>query len=90
MKTEKIGEFIYKKRKAAGLSAKKLGSKTNVSGSYIRFIEEGKRNPTFDVVAGLISALDVEWDEFLTATGYKKIHGKDDPWGGNQGPVGRG
>jgi len=83
MNIEKIGEFIFRKRKTAGLSAKKLGDRAKVSDAYILFIEKGKRNPTFDVVARLLSALKVDWDEFLTATGYKKFAAHDNQRSGN-------
>ncbi len=37
---------------------------------YIFYIERRERNPTFGVVSKLINALDLQWYELLSATGY--------------------
>ncbi|MBI5886160.1 MAG: helix-turn-helix transcriptional regulator [Deltaproteobacteria bacterium] len=70
MKT--IGEFLREKRKECGLSSRDIWESTGISYGYITRIERDESNPTLEVLARLLKALDVEWDEFLLATGYMK------------------
>lgn len=69
---KKTGEFLKAKRQLHGLTLRDLEKKAHVSNSQISKIERGKYTPTLDVLARLLSALEVSWVEFLTATGYIK------------------
>jgi len=65
-----IGEFIRQKRQGAGLSAKEVAKRAGVSDVYILYIEKGLRNPTFSNLVKIISALGVQFEEFLISTGH--------------------
>ena len=68
MKT--VGQFIKERRVAQGLSARELAHRANMSGAHIRYIEEGKRRPTFDRLMDILNALGAGMGEFLSETGY--------------------
>ncbi|MBI5561383.1 MAG: helix-turn-helix transcriptional regulator [Deltaproteobacteria bacterium] len=70
MKT--IGEFIREKRQERGLTLRGLEAEAKVSDGYITRLEHDKSEPTLSVLARLLKALDADWDEFLTETGYMK------------------
>lgn len=65
-----VGKFLKEKRAEAGLSARELAHRAGVSGAYIRYVEEGKRRPTFDNLMKILKSLGVEAQELLSATGH--------------------
>jgi transcriptional regulator with XRE-family HTH domain len=64
-------EYLKQKRREHGLSLRALDELTGVSYGYIREIEEGKKQPTFDVLWRLLTALGVPFGDFLKVVGYK-------------------
>lgn len=61
------------KRKEAGLSIQAMSIKAGLSRVHLSQLERGlQNNPTLDVLARLLKALDADWEEFLTETGYMK------------------
>lgn len=69
---KKLGQFLKEKRKGKGYSLRDLEKRTGVTHPHIRYIEEGIRKPTFEVVMKMLGALNVEGGEFLLETGYMK------------------
>lgn len=69
---KELGQFLKEKRKEKGYSLRDLEKKAGVTHPHIRYVEEGIRKPTFEVVMKLLAALNVEASEFLMETGYMK------------------
>jgi XRE family transcriptional regulator, master regulator for biofilm formation len=66
----RLGEAIQRRRKAIGLSARHLGQRAGISGSYVGFIEAGRnQRPSVQVIAQLAAALDVSVDDLLREIG---------------------
>ena len=73
-----LGQLIKNKRKAFGLSQKKLGSVCNLSDSEIMKIESGgRKKPNWENLCKIAKALDFHPFELLLAAGY--ISEKDIP-----------
>jgi SOS-response transcriptional repressor LexA len=69
---KKLGEFLKEKRKERGYSLRDLEKLAGVTNPHIRYIEEGIRRPTFEVLMKLLNGLNVEASEFMIETGYMK------------------
>lgn len=78
MKT--VGGFLKSKRIEAGLSTLDVERRCGVTHSYVSQIERNKKTPSLDILARLLSALQADWIEFLTATGYVKKKQGETPY----------
>ncbi|MDO9289669.1 MAG: XRE family transcriptional regulator [Thermodesulfovibrionales bacterium] len=65
-----IGQYLKIKREEKGLSARAVAKKAGISDVHVSHIEHNRRNPTFDVIMGILKALEVDAKEFLVETGY--------------------
>lgn len=65
MTRDTIGTRVKVKRKAEGMSRKKLAEMTSYSESAIKLLESGKRNPSVDFLCRIGKALDVPLQYFL-------------------------
>lgn len=54
-----IAEKIKTKRKESGLSQKEIAKITNISQNYISQIENGKSQPTADIIKEICNALEI-------------------------------
>ena len=61
-----LGEKIRIKREAMGLSKYRLTEKTGISGQHIKYIEQGKRQPTIPTLERLADALNTSILELLS------------------------
>lgn len=62
---EVFGSTIRKLRTASGLTQEELAERTDLSVSYIGFIERGENVPTLTIVLNLADALDVDAAELI-------------------------
>ena len=60
-----IGENIVRLRKARGMTQEDLAGAAEIDRSYLSEIENGHKNFSMDILAKLISALDVSPNEIL-------------------------
>ncbi len=67
---KKIGEIIKEKRLKKDLSYRELANLIGVSHGTIRNIEEGKTNPSLDVLYKICRGLLIDMEELLRETGY--------------------
>mgnify|MGYP000876366478 CR=1 FL=1 len=66
-----LGDFVKTKRYERGLSQRQLSAVSGVSNSEISRIESGERqNPAPSVLRALAAALQVTYEEMLSAAGY--------------------
>ena len=63
---------IRKIRKADGMSLKELGSKVNLSATYLSKLERGMANPSINTLQKIAKALDTDVRLFLEANGEDK------------------
>lgn len=59
-KSEQIGRLVAEHRNACGLSVRALAAASGVSAQNITKIENGKYNPSIDLLDKLISAMGCE------------------------------
>lgn len=57
--------YVKQIRQQEGMSIKKLSNVSGVSRTHIRDIEEGKTNPTIDIMCKLAKSLNVELTELF-------------------------
>lgn len=57
--------ILREKRKAANLSQEELAFRTELSTSYISFLETSRRQPTLSVMAAICKELDVSLTDFV-------------------------
>jgi len=62
---EILGSLIRKLRTERGLTQEELAERTDLSVSYIGFIERGENVPTLTIVLNLADALDVDAAELV-------------------------
>ncbi len=60
-----VGEKIKQARKKAGLTQKKLGEKLGVSAAMVAQYEKGVRNPKWETLRSIATALNVETSSLL-------------------------
>lgn len=60
------GQLIQQARKSAGLSQKQLGEKLGLSASMIGQWENDLRNPKYETIKRIASALNVGWRELIS------------------------
>lgn len=68
LNSAKIGNFIMRKRKEAGMTQQQLADKLNVSFQAVSKWENGAAYPNIEILYDLSTALDVTADEILTGT----------------------
>ena len=73
MNTEKVGEFIRKKRKNINLTQKELAEKLNVSDKAISKWERGICCPDISLLKELSSILGVSVNELLSGEDIEKL-----------------
>lgn len=66
-----VGERVNELRKAQGLSLRKLAHMVSMDYAYISKLENGRENPTLDVLSKLADGLDVELSELFVHCGEK-------------------
>lgn len=64
--TEKLGAKIRKLRRKKSLTQEKLAEMARIDYSYLNTIENGKRNPSLQIVAKIARALGVRLNELTT------------------------
>lgn len=69
----RFGEYLYKKRKAAGLSQDQVGMLVGVSAKAVSKWENGRAKPTTDTLRKLGKLYDASMDELLQMKGEKKV-----------------
>lgn len=69
MKKPTAGELIRNERKLKGISISKLAELTEVSQPYLSQIENGKRNPSFDIIHKIKRILDIDFHLLSWASG---------------------
>lgn len=69
MKKPTAGELIRNERKLKGISISKLAELTEVSQPYLSQIENGKRNPSFDIIHKIKRVLDIDFHLLSWASG---------------------
>jgi len=62
-----VGKNIRIYRKAKGITQEVLGEMADVSGSYIGYLERGKRNPSLNLLVKIAAVLEVEPYILLTS-----------------------
>lgn len=78
MKKPTAGELIRNERKLKGLSISKLAELTEVSQPYLSQIENGKRNPSYDIIHKIKRVLDIDFYLLSWASGlYTDAEYKD-------------
>lgn len=70
MNNSSIGEFLRIHREKKELSLRDLSKLAHVSHVHIKEIENGNRQPSFDLLIRLIRALGIGLEYFFTETGY--------------------
>jgi transcriptional regulator with XRE-family HTH domain len=63
--TNQLGERLRSRREGLGLTQRALAQKLGVEGSYIAFIESGRRKPSLKLVARLADALGLDRQTLL-------------------------
>jgi transcriptional regulator with XRE-family HTH domain len=63
--SQKLGIKIKRLRRQLDLTQEELAAKTKIDYSYINRIENGKRNPSIEIVAKIARALGVSLDELV-------------------------
>ena len=66
-----LGKQIKAVRKAMKMTQEQLALKSNVSVKYIANIENGKQNPSFDILSSILHVLPLPWIRLSTRT-YQK------------------
>lgn len=67
-----VGENIKLFRHARGITQETLAEMVDVSGSYIGYLERGKRSPSLDLLAKIADVLQVDPAILLTASDESK------------------
>lgn len=63
-----MGKNIRRFRRAKGITQEKLAETVDVSGSYIGYLERGKKSPSLDLLARIANVLQVDPATLLTET----------------------
>lgn len=63
-----LGAIIKEARQKKGMTLKQLGQKTDLTDTYLSFIERNKRNPSKKVLLKLSKVLDIEFAELISAS----------------------
>jgi transcriptional regulator with XRE-family HTH domain len=74
-----FGEMLRFHRKRAGLSQAQLAEKIDRQTNAVQRLESGDAAPTFDTLARLSEALNVDVRDFFGAGDYAARQGRDDP-----------
>ena len=61
-----LGKQIKAVRKAMKMTQEQLALKSNVSVKYIANIENGKQNPSFDILSAILHVLPLSLDSVIT------------------------
>jgi len=69
---EVFGSLIRKLRKERGFTQELLAERTELSVSYIGFIERGENVPTLTIVLNLAEALDVDAADLVREVGRRR------------------
>lgn len=62
---QKLGKQITKIRKERGLTQEKLAELASIDYSYLNLIENGKRNPSINVITKIARALKTPLNELV-------------------------
>jgi transcriptional regulator with XRE-family HTH domain len=62
---KRFGERVRLRRKELGISQPQLSEKTGIAASHISNVESGWSNPSLELMARLVRALDVELCDML-------------------------
>lgn len=60
-----LGEKVRKERKLAGLTQEQLAERCHVSTKHIANIENGKQNPSFDILSSILHVLPLSLDSVI-------------------------
>ena len=60
-----LGEKVRKERKLAGLTQEQLAERCHVSTKHIANIENGKQNPSFDILSAILHVLPLSLDSVI-------------------------
>jgi transcriptional regulator with XRE-family HTH domain len=69
MKVKDVGNFIRERRRAVGLSVRKLASLAGVSNPYLSQIERGLRRPSAEILNGIAKALRISSETLYVQAG---------------------
>jgi len=72
-------QVLREKRKAAGLSQEELAFRTELSMSYISFLETCRRQPTLTVMDAICRELGMSLADFLSDVERKTIESRQMP-----------
>lgn len=61
-----IGKQIKYHRELQNLSMQELSRRAGIAQSGISTIESGNRQPTFEILEKIVSALNISWNDLLT------------------------
>ena len=62
---EAVGQRIKEIRSVQGLSQEKLALKAEIDRTYLAGVEQGKRNPSLKSLEKIVTALEVDFEEFF-------------------------
>ena len=65
MEAVALGKQIKSVRKAMGLTQDQLAIKSHVSVKYLANIENGKQNPSFDILSAILQVLPLSLDAIV-------------------------
>lgn len=69
----RLGGVIRRRRVGLGLSARHLGQRAQLSGSYVGFLESGRnKRPSIQVIASLAAALGATVDDLVNEAGFPR------------------
>jgi transcriptional regulator with XRE-family HTH domain len=74
MKVKEVGDFIRERRRAVGLSVRKLASLAGVSNPYLSQIERGLRRPSAEILNGIAKALRISSETLYVQAGILDKH----------------
>jgi len=60
-----LGEMVRNRREGLGLTQRALGQKLGVEGSYVAFIESGRRKPSLRLIARLADILGFDRQQLM-------------------------
>ena len=69
---KRLGVVVRQRRKKLGLSQEKLGATIRLDRTYVSDVENGKRNPSLDAIAGIAKCLKIEISVLFRMTESKK------------------
>ena len=69
-----LGKQIKAVRKAMKMTQEQLALKSNVSVKYIANIENGKQNPSFDILSSILHVLPLSLDSDRKSTRLNSSH----------------